>query len=170
MAEAGIIRDEAVGTRKLMRKLDGLHDKVRDKIVRKVVSKATTIMKQEIAKRAPAGTSAPVDDKGKPRKRLKKSFSKRLKVARGKDGIHGVVGVPPDYPKFVYMLHYGIKAHTIRAKNGGRLPFAGGYYRSVNHPGVQQMNFMRDALVASIPKSRSAMSVELRSRLASVAK
>jgi hypothetical protein len=170
MARPGTIHVEAIGTQKLLRKLDGLHAKVRDKIVRNVLSKATTVMKQEIVKRTPVGTSAPVDEKGKPRKRLKKGFSKRLKLARDKDGIHGVVGIPPDYPRFVYMLHYGIPAHKIAAKNGKRLSFAGGMYKSVNHPGVRQMDFMRDALVASIPKSRSIMGSELRSRLASVAK
>lgn len=171
MATDGVIRVEAIGTRKLLRKLDGLHAKVRDKIVRKVVSKATTVMKQQIAKRAPVGTSAPVDENGKPRKRLKKSFSKRLKLARGKDGIHGVVGVPPDYPRFVYMLHHGIPAHKIFPPKGFSLNIGGvRFARVVNHPGVRQMNFMRDALVASIPKARSVMSSELRSRLASVAK
>ena len=85
---AAKVRIEAIGDKRLLRKLDGLHAKVRDKIVRKVVSKATTVIKQEIVKRTPVGTSAPVDDKGQPRKRLKKSFSKRLKLARGKDGIH----------------------------------------------------------------------------------
>ena len=168
---AAKVRIEAICDKRLLRKLDGLHAKVRDKIVSKVVSKATTVIKQEIVKRTPVGTSAPVDDKGQPRKRLKKSFSKRLKLARGKDGIHGVVGLPPKFPKFAFMLHYGIKAHKIIPPNGFRLKIGGvRFARVVNHPGVQKQDFLRDAMAASMPKARSIMASELRSRLASVAK
>ena len=168
---AAKVRIEAIGDKLLLRKLYGLHAKVRDKIVRKVVSKATTVIKQEIVKRTPVGTSAPVDDKGQPRKRLKKSFSKRLKLARGKDGIHGVVGLPPKFPKFAFMLHYGIKAHKIITPNGFRLKIGGvRFARVVNHPGVQKQDFLRDAIAASMPKARSIMASELRSLLASVAK
>ena len=169
----GTIKVEAVGTRKLFKKLDALPHKIREKIIRKAMSKATTYMKREIVKRAPVGTGAPKGVQGKderPRKRLKKSFVKSMRNASGNDGVHGVVGVPSYYPRFVYMLHYGIKPHTISGKNGNPLSFAGGLYYSVRHPGVEEMGFMYDALVASIPKARSVMRSEIRSRLASVAK
>ena len=69
------------------------------------------------------------------------------------------------------MLHYGIKAHKIIPPNGFRLKIGGvRFARVVNHPGVQKQDFLRDAMAASMPKARSIMASELRSRLASVAK
>lgn len=167
---AQTIRIESIGTRKILKKLDALPAKIRTKIVRKVLSKATTVMKQEIVKRAPVGSGPATDENGKPRKRLKKVFTKSLRTAKGKTGMHGLVGIPPDYGRHVYMLHYGIKPHTIRAKNGRSMAFAGGRYASVNHPGVSAMPFMREALAASIPKSRAIMATALRTQLASVAR
>lgn len=170
-SKPGVLRIEPIGTRKILKKLDALPAKIRTKIIRKVISKGTTVMKREIVKRAPVGVdNNPTDDDGNPRKRLKKSITKRIAVAKGKTAIHGIVGIPSEFPRFVYMLHYGIKAHKIRAKDGGRLSFAGGVYRSVNHPGVKQMNFMREALAATIPKARSHMKGQLRLGLRSVAK
>ena len=167
---ASTIRIEAVGTRKLLKKLDALPGKIRTKIVRKVISKATTQMKREVVKRAPSGTDPATDADGNTRKRLKKSFTTAVRVARSKTGIHGIVGIPPDYGRHVYMLHYGIPAHDIAAKGGGALSFAGGRYASVRHPGVTAMPFMREALAASIPKARSAMATALRTQLRSVVK
>lgn len=170
---ANTIRIEAVGTRKMLKKLDALPAKIRTKIVRSVISKATTVMKQELVKRVPVGVdSNPVDDDGKPRKKLKKSISKRLKIAKGKTGVHGVVGVPYEFPKFIYMLHYGIKPHTISAFGRGLSFGIGGVrvFRSVQHPGVAKMDFHRDALAASIPKARAIMATQLRTKLASVAR
>jgi hypothetical protein len=168
---AQTIRIEAVGTRKMLKKLDSLPAKIRTKIVRKVISKATTVMKRELIKRVPIGVDKnPVDDNGKPRKRLKKSVTKRLKIAKGKSGVHGVVGLPYEFPKFVFMLHYGIKPHTISAFGRGLQFQVGGVrvFKSVNHPGVQRMDFYRQALAASIPKSRTIMATALRTQLASV--
>jgi hypothetical protein len=123
---AGTIRIEAVGTRKLLKKLDALPGKIRTKIVRKVISKATTQMKRELIKRVPVGTgkregTQEEEEDEKPRDPLKKSITKRIKIAKGKTGVHGVVGVPHKFPKFVFMLHYGIKAHTIKAPGGWSL-------------------------------------------------
>lgn len=170
MARPGTIHVEAIGTRKLLKKLDALPAKIRTKIVKNVISKATTVMKREIVKRSPAGSDPAVDGEGRPRKRLRKSFIKFTRVAKGKTGIHGVVGIPGDYGRHVYMLHYGIPAHKITARNGKQLGFANRVYRSVNHPGVQAMPFMREALTASIPKARTVMAVQLRTKLASVAR
>ena len=165
MSGMGVLRIEAIGTRKLLRKLDALPAKIRSKIVNKVISKGTTAMKREIVKRVPVGVDKPVDEDGNPRKRLKNSITKRLRIAKGKQAVHGIVGVPPDYPKFVYMLHYGIKAHKVPHPKGYRTP-AGRVM--VGHPGVRQMDFMRDALTATIPIARGMMATELRTRLASV--
>jgi hypothetical protein len=155
----GVIRIEAIGTRKILRKLDALPARIREKIVKKVISKGTTILKREIVKRAPVGTGNPVDGNGNPRKRLKKSFTKRTVTAKGKMGVHGIVGIDADYPRFVYMLHHGIKPFIV-----------GGKFAGARHPGVSKMNFMRDALTATIPKARSVMASQLKTGLASVAK
>ena len=170
MSKSGVVRIEAIGGRTLIRKLDALPAKIRSKIVRSAISKSTTVMKREVVKRSPVGDGPAVDSEGKPRKRLKKAFIKTTRTAKGKTGVHGIVGVPGDYGRHVYMLHYGIPAHRIAAKNGGRLGFANRIYRSVNHPGVRAMPFMRDALAASIPKARATLATQLRTKLVSVAK
>ena len=161
----------AIGTRKLMRKLDALPAKIRTKIIGSVISKATTVMKREVVKRSPVGVDKnPTDSNGAARKRLKKSILKFRRTAKGKTGIHGIVGIPGSYDRFPYMLHHGIPAHTIKAKGGGRLGFANQFYTSVSHPGVRPMPFMTEALTASIPKARAIMASQLRTKLASVAK
>lgn len=170
-SKPGVVRIEAIGTRKLMRKLDKLPAKIRTKIIGSVISKATTVMKREVVKRSPVGVdSRPHDSNGNDRKRLKKSILKFRRTAKGKTGIHGIVGIPGSYDRFPYMLHHGIPAHTIAAKGGGRLGFANQFYASVSHPGVRPMPFMTEALTASIPKARAIMASQLRSKLASVAK
>ena len=173
MGKLGTVRTGVIGDKQLLRNLDALPGKIRTKIVRSAISKSTTVIKRELVKRVPVGSDEnPTDDNNKPRNQLKKSITKRIKIARGKTGIHGVVGVPYEFPKFIFMLHYGIKPHTIAAFGRGRslnLGF-GRLYRSVQHPGVQAMPFMRDALAASIPKARTVMATQLRTKLASVAK
>ena len=170
-AKPGVVRIEAIGTRKLMRKLDKLPAKIRTKIIGSVISKATTVMKREVVKRSPVGVdSRPHDSNGNDRQRLKKSILKFRRTAKGKTGIHGIVGIPGSYDRFPYMLHHGIPAHTIKAKGGGRLGFANQFYTSVSHPGVRPMPFMTEALTASIPKARAIMASQLRTKLASVAK
>lgn len=166
------IRIGAVADKKLLRNLDTLPTKIRTKIVRSAISKSTTVIKRELIKRVPVGVDKnPKDDNDKPREQLKRSITKRTKTAKRKTGVHGVVGVPPKFPKFVFMLHYGIKAHTIKAPGGWSLNLGfGRVYKSVQHPGVAQMNFHREALTASIPKARAIMASQLRSKLASVAK
>lgn len=170
MGKVGTVRVQGISSKRLLRNLDALPGKIRTKIVRSAISKSTTVIKRELVKRVPVGSGQSLDDEGNPRKRLKKSITKRIKIARGKTGVHGIVGVPPEFPKFVFMLHYGIKAHKISARGAGRLSFAGGVYSSVRHPGVTRMNFHRDALAASIPKARTTMATQLRTKLASVAK
>ena len=172
-AKPGVVRIEAIGTRKLMRKLDALPAKIRTKIIGSVISKATTVMKREVVKRSPVGVGKEEnlkDSENEDRKRLKKSFIKFKRTAKGKTGIHGIVGIPGNYDRFPYMLHHGIPAHTIAAKSGGRLGFANQFYTSVSHPGVRPMPFMTEALTASIPKARAIMASQLRTKLASVAK
>jgi len=147
-AKPGVVRIEAIGTRKLMRKLDALPAKIRTKIIGSVISKATTVMKREVVKRSPVGVDAnPTDSNGAARKRLKKSFIKFKRTAKGRTGIHGIVGIPGDYDRFPYMLHHGIPGHNVRP-----------------------MPFMTEALTASIPKARAIMASQLRTKLASVAK
>ena len=170
-AKPGVVRIEAIGTRKLMRKLDKLPAKIRTKIIGSVISKATTVMKREVVKRSPVGVdSRPHDSNGNDRQRLKKSILKFRRTAKGKTGIHGIVGIPGSYDRFPYMLHHGIKGHDIAAKDGGRLGFANRFYTSVWHPGVRPMPFMTEALTASMPKARAIMASQLRTKLASVAK
>ena len=166
------IRIGAVADKKLLRNLDTLPTKIRTKIVRSAISKSTTVIKRELIKRVPVGVDKnPKDDDGEPREKLKKSITKRTKTAKRKTGVHGVVGVPHKFPKFVFMLHYGIKAHTIKAPGGWSLNLGfGRVYKSVQHPGVARMDFHREALTASIPKARAIMASQLRSKLASVAK
>ena len=166
------IRIGAVADKKLLRNLDTLPTKIRTKIVRSAISKSTTVIKRELIKRVPVGVEEnPKDDNDKPREQLKRSITKRTKTAKRKTGVHGVVGVSPKFPKFVFMLHYGIKAHTIKAPGGWSLNLGfGRVYKSVQHPGVARMDFHREALTASIPKARAIMASQLRSKLASVAK
>lgn len=169
----GMVKLEAIGTKPLLKKLDALPHKIRTKIVRKVISKATTELKREVVKRAPSGTGVPKGVEGRderPRKRLKKSFVKSMRTAKGKTGIHGLVGVPSYYPRFVYMLHYGIKPHQISGKNGGKLAFGGRTLTSVQHPGVEEMPFMSEALAAARARATRAMAAQLRVGLRSVAK
>tara|TARA_R110002110_G_scaffold56708_4_gene160834 strand:+ start:38 stop:559 length:522 start_codon:yes stop_codon:yes gene_type:complete len=171
-SKPGVVRIEAIGTRKLMRKLDALPAKIRVKIIGSVISKATTVMKREVVKRSPVGVdSRPHDSNGNDRKRLKKSFIKFKRTAKGKTGIHGIVGIPGSYDRFPYMLHHGIPAHTIKAPGGWSLNLGlARVYKSVSHPGVRPMPFMTEAMAASIPKARAIMASQLRSKLASVAK
>jgi hypothetical protein len=167
----GFVTIEAIGTRKLLKKLDAMPVRIRTRIVKKAVSRVTTVMKRELVMRVPEGTEKPKGVEGKdekPRKRLKKSIIKSTRVRKGGKVMIGLVGVPSYYPRFVYMLHHGIAPHVIEAKNGRSMSFAGGRYSSVNHPGVRAMSFMDDALAASIPKARSAMARALRTSLASV--
>lgn len=172
MAKNKTIRIGAVADKKLLRNLDALPAKIRTKIVKSAISKATTVMKRELIKRVPVGVNEnPKDDEGEPRKKLNKSITKRTVTAKRKTGVHGVVGVHHKFPKFVFMLHYGIKAHPIKAPGGWSLNLGlARVYKSVQHPGVAQMNFHREAMAASIPKARAIMASQLRTKLASVAK
>ena len=171
-SKPGVIRVEAIGTRTLLRKLDALPAKIRVKIIGSVISKATTVMKREVVKRSPVGVDKnPTDSNGAARKRLKKSILKFRRTAKGKTGIHGIVGIPGSYDRFPYMLHHGIPEHKIKALGGWSLNLGfGRVYKSVSHPGVRPMPFMTEALTASIPKARAIMASQLRSKLASVAK
>src|ERR1035437_278908 len=37
--------------------------------------------------------------------------------------------------RVAHLVEFGTKPHTIKAKDGGALAFAGGVYKSVQHPG-----------------------------------
>ena len=160
-----------IGHREIIAKLDALPTKIRSKIVKSAVSRSTTVMKKELVKRVPVGSDPnPQDDKGNPRKRLKKSITKRTRTARRKDGVHGIVGVPKEFPRFVYMLHHGIKPHRVNAfRKPMRIgPF--GFARTVQHPGVKAMPFMTESLNASKGKAAAILKQQLRTRLQSVAR
>ena len=168
---SGKITIKVTGHGKVIKKLDKLPHKIRTKIVKASISRSTTVMKKELVKRVPVGSDPnPQDDFGNPRKRLKKSITKRTRTAKRKDGVHGIVGVPIEFPPFVYMLHHGIGPHQInafgRAMRIGPVSFA----RTVKHPGVKAMPFMTEALNASKGKAVAILKQQLRTRLKSVAR
>ncbi len=55
-------------------------------------------------------------------------------------------GGPHGY--LAHWIEFGTAAHTITSKAGGGMAFAGGVFRSIEHPGMQPKPFMRPALDA----------------------
>jgi len=68
-----------------------------------------------------------------------------------------------------YIAHWieftGAAAHVIAGKNNGALAFAGGVYRSINHPGFKPKAFMRPALDGKAQQALIAVGEAIRARL-----
>lgn len=62
-------------------------------------------------------------------------------------------------------VEFGTAAHTIKAKDGGALKFAGRFYKSVEHPGVKPHPFMRPALDAKTKEALDAIGEQIKKRL-----
>lgn len=71
-------------------------------------------------------------------------------------GPHGFVA------KFI---EYGVKPHTIAARDGGVLSFAGIFSKSVKHPGFAGRGFMRNALDSQAQAAVIAAGEYIKSRL-----
>lgn len=63
-------------------------------------------------------------------------------------------------------VEYGTAAHTIKAKNGAALAFAGGLYKSVDHPGAKKRPFLRPALDQEAQNAVIAAAEFIKTRLA----
>lgn len=62
-------------------------------------------------------------------------------------------------------IEHGTAAHIISAKNNGFLTFAGGFYRSVEHPGIQAQPFLRPALDGKSQAALVAVGEAIKARL-----
>ncbi len=67
------------------------------------------------------------------------------------------------YARFV---EYGTRPHTIAAANKGFLAFAGGVYKSVEHPGARPKPFLRPALDTQAGAAVLAAGEYMKNRLA----
>lgn len=63
-------------------------------------------------------------------------------------------------------LEYGTRPHTIKARDGGAMAFAGGFYKEVEHPGARPHPFMRPALDTQARAAVVAVAQYLKLRLA----
>lgn len=74
-----------------------------------------------------------------------------LEVGSRADGdvVTGYVRTTGEHAFVGPILEYGAKPHVITPKNGGLLFFSGVFAKSVRHPGVRPIPFMRPALDTS---------------------
>lgn len=93
-------------------------------------------------------------------------LGKSLKVGTNTRGARVMAAVKTRvfYARFV---EYGTRPHTITARDGGSLRFGGGFYKSVQHPGVTKAHaFLRPALDTQAHAAVIAVGDYIKMRLA----
>ena len=129
------------GLSELQAFLDALPAKMEANIMRSALRAGAVL----IAKQAKAN----LEENGNIRTgRLRDSIRVSTKLKNGQATASAKIGDKKAwYWKFIE--YSGARAHSITAKNGGVLVFAGGRYRSVQHPGMTAKPFLRPALYAA---------------------
>jgi putative ABC transport system ATP-binding protein len=96
---------------------------------------------------------------------LRDSFRISTRSSRGT--VTAKVSVGSEKAFYGRFVEFGTAAHMITAKNRGQLLFfAGGFYRSVNHPGATPRPFMRPAFDSKHPQALQAFANKVRQVLA----
>ena len=62
-------------------------------------------------------------------------------------------------------IEFGTSAHRIKGKKGGYLAIGGGYYKSVEHPGIKARPFMRPAIDGQAQNAVVAAAEYMKKRL-----
>ena len=142
------------GLSELAKFLDELPTKLQNNVMRGSLRAGMKVIQDE-AKR----TSAFVDRTGQLRAGLKIGTTSRggtITASLKAKGKHGYIA---------RWIEYGTQPHVIKAKDV-RLAFGGGYFQSVNHPGIKPSPFMRPALDGQASNAVIATAEYMRERLA----
>lgn len=142
------------GLAALQKFLDTLPVKMERSIMRSALRAGANVV------RAAAQTNVPVDS-GALRASL--DASKALTTSTRGGVVTAKVRTKVFYAKFI---EYGTRPHTITARDGGALRFGGGFYKSVDHPGiVNPKAFLRPALDTQAQAAVIAVGEQIKRRL-----
>lgn len=126
--------------RRLQRRMRQFSPRVRKRILRKAVAKASTPVAREMRKRAPKQTG-----------RLRKAI-KRSKAITRRENVFMLVG-PEKIPEpYAHLVTGGTQPHDIPTPTGG----------VIHHPGSQPNPFPEVALNAVRPKVQRTLEVSIR--------
>ena len=138
------------GLKELGEALQTLPVKLERNVMRSAMRAGMKIIMDEARANVPARTGA-----------LRDSFKISTRVTRGT--VTAKVSVGDRKAFYGRFVEFGTAAHVIRAKNRGQLLFfAGGFYRSVNHPGATPRPFMRPAFDSKHPQALQAFANKVR--------
>ena len=132
--------------------LDQLPAKIERNIMRSAMRDGAKVLHAEIKSNAP-------EDTGELRDGLKistRAKGGKVRASVKAKGKHGFLA-----PWF----EYGTRAHQIGGRKGQTLAFAGGVYKSVEHPGMRPRPFMRPALDTKGGEAIAAVGAGIKKRL-----
>lgn len=149
------IEINVTGLKELAQFLDELPAKIQKNIMRGALRAGMKVVQEEAK-----STAAFADKTGQLRAGLKigtKSKGGAVTASLSAKGKHGYIA---------RFIEYGVKTHTIKAKNGGALAFGGGVFQSVDHPGISPHPFLRPALDGQAQNAVIATAEYMKDRLA----
>jgi HK97 gp10 family phage protein len=143
------------GLKELYEALQTLPVKLERNVMRSALRAGMKVIMEEAKSNVPARTGA-----------LRDSFKISTRLRKGT--VTAKVSVGNEKAFYGRFVEFGTAAHVIAAKNKGQLMFfAGGFYRSVSHPGAKARPFMRPALDNKADDALRAFAAKVRSVLSS---
>jgi HK97 gp10 family phage protein len=144
------------GLKELQAFLDALPAKMEQNIMRSALRAGANVVKAEAQRQLASHGNIKTG-----------VLSKGLKVStRAKRGVvTATVKAKGKHGHVAHWIEFGAAAHTISGKNGKALAFAGGVYKSVHHPGIKPVPFMRPALDGKSGAALVAVGEAIKKRL-----
>lgn len=155
---------QIVGLAELKLALDEFPDKLQNNVMRGAIRAGLKQIANEAKSRVPVATGA-----------LKKSIRVSARIQDG-----NVVGFVKAGSRvkggsqksgaargafYAHMVEFGTAAHVIRSLNAKALGIAGGFAKSVKHPGAQMHAFFRPAIATKSQAAMEAFAAYIRKRL-----
>lgn len=159
------------GLADLQKFLDTLPAKLEANVVRGALGNGARIILADAKTRAPVGPANQENKRlyGGYQGALRDSLRISTKIKNGKVTATITAGGKNRKSKadvfYAHMIEFGTRAHNIASKKGF-LSFMGGFFKSVNHPGMAPHPFMRPALDGQAQNAVVAAAEYMRKRLA----
>lgn len=158
------------GLSDLQRFLDQLPAKIEKNIMRSALRAGAKVILEEARARVPVSTPNAKNQSlyGAYSGALRDSLRVTTRYSRGKISASVKAGGGTKRGADVFYaqwVEYGTRPHVITARNRAYLSFAGGAYKSVNHPGAQPRPFMRPAMDTRSEDAVIAVGRQIKARL-----